>query len=211
MRTTNRRAVQWYGLAGAMLLVMSGCDTPRVAGGTTDAGMPSVRRARAVELLAQPNRYARGVEDEFLQLESGLPGFGGFFMDKNGDIVAVSSRYRPAQPPTVRCKVASQTTYERPALASPNLTDRNRRWSCSMATTPFPTCSTSCSEFGRNCGRMTGSCSWTPMSSEIGCVSSSDPRVRQHERSNLLGAQESIRRRCTSALHKTTHEPSSIA
>lgn len=91
MRTTNRRAVQWYGLAGAMLLVMSGCDTPRVAGGTTDAGMPSVRRARAVELLAQPNRYARGVEDEFLQLESGLPGFGGFFMDKNGDIVAVSA------------------------------------------------------------------------------------------------------------------------
>ena len=91
MRAIIRRGIPRFGLVGAMVLTMSACETPRIAGAPTDNGMAAARQARATELLAQPNRYARGVEDEFLRLEAELPGFGGFYLNRNGEIVAVSA------------------------------------------------------------------------------------------------------------------------
>lgn len=47
--------------------------------------------ARASQLLEQRGRYPRGIEDDFLRLEADLPGFGGLYLDKNQDVVAVTT------------------------------------------------------------------------------------------------------------------------
>ena len=48
-------------------------------------------RVRATELLAQPGRYPRGVEDDFLRIETEVAGFGGLYLDDNDDLVAIST------------------------------------------------------------------------------------------------------------------------
>lgn len=71
-------------LLGLMaVVVVSACDAteqPTEPGGATEA-----QEARALS----PQEYeGRGIESEFAALEARLPGFGGFYMDEAGDLVA---------------------------------------------------------------------------------------------------------------------------
>lgn len=84
-----------YAIAGAALLVAVACDEPRISGVEIKSSASSVATERAGQLLAQPNRFPRGIEDEILRLETELPGFGGFYFDENGDVVAISVGVTP--------------------------------------------------------------------------------------------------------------------
>lgn len=80
----------------AACLVLAGCDQTPISGvqDQADAAMAGTKgdhAGRAESILSQPNRFPRGVEDEFLRLETELPGFGGFYIGDNGDFVAVST------------------------------------------------------------------------------------------------------------------------
>ncbi len=71
------------GVAVALMLFAVACsDVSRPAGPTAGIAQHAISPSTAVR------SSSRGIEDVFLELDRQIPGFGGFSMDANGDVVA---------------------------------------------------------------------------------------------------------------------------
>jgi hypothetical protein len=74
--------VRWLLPLPALAVFAACADTPTSSGAAPAA--PGASAAAA----PQAKRFSRGIEDEFLQMQTEVPGFGGFYVDEAGDIVA---------------------------------------------------------------------------------------------------------------------------
>ncbi|MET0399968.1 MAG: hypothetical protein ABW277_24475 [Longimicrobiaceae bacterium] len=83
MQRTSLRMVRSLLPVSALALFAACADTPS----PSEATVPGV--AAAASAAPQARKFSRGIEDEFLQMEAAeVPGFGGFYVDDAGDIVA---------------------------------------------------------------------------------------------------------------------------
>lgn len=93
------------GLLVACIAGMVGCsDQSELAGPARAPESPEASAAAPGLAAAQLTRGPRGIESEFLQIETRVPGFGGFYVDEAGDIVGYVTDLRRA--PAARAAVA---------------------------------------------------------------------------------------------------------
>ncbi|HEX8275758.1 MAG TPA: S1 family peptidase [Longimicrobiaceae bacterium] len=83
MERRSLRTARWLLPLPALAVLAACADKPS----PSEATAPGA--AAAASAAPQVRRFSRGIEDEFLQMQSSeVPGFGGFYVDEAGDIVA---------------------------------------------------------------------------------------------------------------------------